>query len=105
MEVTSKAAVELKSIMEKQKKGNCGLRIYLAGLTCRGPSFGLEFEEKAMEGDIVIESNGIALYLDQAIAETLKNAKLDYIITNLASGFIITNVNTPSCDSNCNNCR
>lgn len=104
MEVTLKAAVELKSIMEKQKKENCGLRIYLAGFTCRGASFGLEFEEKALEGDKVIESNGITLYLDQAIAESLQDAKLDYIITPEARGFII--VNAPSaCDSECDSCR
>lgn len=104
MEVTLKAAAELKSIMEKQKRENYGLRIYLAGFTCRGPSFGLEFEEKAMEGDEVIESNGIILYLDQAIRESLKDAKLDYIVTPEARGFIIVNASS-FCDSECDSCR
>ncbi len=105
MEVTPNAAAELKSIMEKQGKEKCGLRVYLAGFTCRGPSFGLEFEEKAMDGDTVIESNGITLYLDQAIVESLVDAKLDYIITPTARGFIITNLNTIACDSECDNCH
>lgn len=106
MEVTAKAAAELKTIMEKQKKETCGLRIFVAGLGCSGPSYGLAFEEKPDKSDSILESNGIKLYIEKMVAEILEGAKLDYITTPNGSGFIITNPNAQSaCSSGCDHCH
>lgn len=106
MEVTTAAADQLKSIMERQKKQNCGLRIYFAGVSCKGVGYGLAFEEKAEEEDVVVESNGIKLFIEKMVAEALEGARLDYITTPMGSGFTIANPNAPStCGSECDHCH
>ncbi len=106
MEVTAKAASELKTIMEKQKKETCGLRIYVAGVGCSGPSYGLAFEEKPEKSDSISESNGVKLFMEKMVADILEGAKLDYITTPMGSGFVITNPNAKSaCNAGCDHCH
>ncbi len=62
--MTEGAASELKKILEKENKTECGLRIFIAGDSCMGPEYGIGLEETAQESDKVFESHGIKIFID-----------------------------------------
>jgi iron-sulfur cluster assembly accessory protein len=105
VKVTKKAAEEIKNILEKENKLGYGLRIFIAGASCGGPHYGLALEEKPGEGDKVIESNDVKIFLDEKTAYYLEDVELDYIETPEGSWFSLSNPNVDSaCGSGCNSC-
>ncbi len=105
--ITKKAAEEFKTFRDKEGKNGSGLRVFLAGMGCGGPQYGMAFEDSPKEEDIVIESEGIKVYVDKGFESFFDGATLDYQETEHGSGFLITNPNTPSgggCGSGCNSC-
>jgi iron-sulfur cluster insertion protein len=74
-----------------------GMRISIRGGGCSGfqYDFCLSLEE---EDDIVIEQNGVRVYIDPISAAYLENAEFDYVEENFSSQFIFRN---PSVKSTC----
>ena len=58
MTITDKAAEKAKAILADEGKANWGIRIYVAGESCCGPSFGLNLQEVQMPEDEIVESIG-----------------------------------------------
>jgi iron-sulfur cluster assembly accessory protein len=57
-------------------------------------------DDKSKEEDIVIESNGINLFMDKQLEFYLDGAEIDYIKTAQGAGFIIKNLRAgPTCSS------
>lgn len=74
------------------------LRVYVQGGGCSGLSYGMGFEKKAEEDDLVIEENGVKMLVDSYSADYLKGASIDYIESLMGAGFKINNPNvTKSC--------
>ena len=44
VEVTDKAAVELKSLLEEQNKQDVALRVFIAGMSCCGVQYGMSLD-------------------------------------------------------------
>lgn len=99
--ITSDAAKEFKTFSEKEGKNGSGLRLFVAGMGCGGPQFGMAFEDKPKEDDIVVESEGVKLYVDKGFESFFNGATVEYQETEHGSGFIITNPNTPTTGSGC----
>jgi iron-sulfur cluster assembly accessory protein len=105
--ITEKASEEFKVFRNKEGKNGSGLRLFVAGMGCGGPQYGMAFEEKTKEGDIVIEKDGIKIYVDKGFESFFEGATVDYKETEHGSGFLITNPNSPSesgCGSGCSSC-
>ncbi|MDD2440167.1 MAG: iron-sulfur cluster assembly accessory protein [Methanosarcinaceae archaeon] len=103
IEVTDKAAAELKSILKSEEK-ELSLRIYVAGVACSGIQYGLALDEEEREDDIKIESNGIKLVMTKDIEEGLSEGKIDYIEDENGKGFLIRNPNAGGCGT-CGSCH
>jgi iron-sulfur cluster assembly accessory protein len=101
--ITDKAAEKAKAILEIEGKSNWGLKIYNAGESCCGPSYGLNLQEEQMPNDEVIEKNGLKVFMDKQVLETLSGMQLDYYIDEEREGFIFTG-SIPSCGSGCSSC-
>ena len=96
--ITAKAAEKISEFMKEEKENPQFLRIYVQGGGCSGLSYGMGFEPKAEEDDIVIEESGVKVLVDTYSQEHLKGANVDYIESLMGSGFKINNPNvTKSC--------
>lgn len=96
--ITPKAAEKALAFMKEEAEQPEFLRVYVQGGGCSGLSYGMGFEKKAEEDDIVIEEHGIKMLVDSYSADYLKGANIDYIESLMGAGFKINNPNvTKSC--------
>lgn len=100
MTVSEKAAEKALSILTQEGKGDYGLKVYVAGSGCCGPSYGINIQEKQMPNDAVVEKNGLKVYVDKDLIHSLSGMELDYHSDENAEGFIFTGGNM-SCGSGC----
>jgi iron-sulfur cluster insertion protein len=103
IEITDVAASELKQLLEKEKKGDHGLRIFAAGIGCSGVQYGLTLEKTPKTGDEVQENNGIKLFFSKDIQNEIDELKIDFIDNDYGKGFIIDNPHA-RCGSGCGSC-
>jgi iron-sulfur cluster assembly accessory protein len=90
MTITDKAAEKAKAILTGEGKADWGIRIFVAGESCCGPSFGLDLQEEQKPEDEVIEKNGLKVYMDKQTLGTLSGRELDYYVGDEGEGFVFT---------------
>ncbi|MEX0763838.1 MAG: iron-sulfur cluster insertion protein ErpA [Nitrosopumilaceae archaeon] len=96
--IMPKAAEKVLAFMKEEAEKPEYLRIYVQGGGCSGLSYGMSFEQKAEEDDVVLEENGVKVLVDSYSQEYLKGANVDYIESLMGAGFKINNPNvTKSC--------
>lgn len=96
--ITDEAAKKTLEFMlevdEDVKKEELYLRIAVVGGGCSGYSYNMAFEEKPDEEDIVIESKGIKMLIDEYSLRYLDNSEIDYVNNIMGSGYKINNPNS-----------
>ncbi len=90
MTITDKAAEKAKTILAGEGKDAWGIRIYVAGESCCGPSYGLDLQEAQMPNDEIIEKDGVKIFMDKQTLESLAGKELDYYAGVEGEGFIFT---------------
>jgi iron-sulfur cluster assembly accessory protein len=103
MTITDRAAEKAMAILNDEGKADWGIRIFVAGESCCGPAYGLNMQEKQSPNDEVIEKNGLRVFVDRQLFETLSGMELDYYADEEREGFIFTG-GIPSCGSGCDSC-
>jgi len=83
------AADKIKEILKAEGVPNHGLRISASGGGCCGPSYEIMIDDKAGDGDTVVEKNGAKLYVDADTSTKLDGAELGFIIDERGEGFVI----------------
>lgn len=101
--ISDKALDKAKEILTAEGKSDWGIRIYCAGESCCGPSFGLDINEIPASGDEILERDGLKLFLEKTAFERLSDMKLDYFEDGERAGFILTGASS-SCGSGCSSC-
>jgi iron-sulfur cluster assembly protein len=92
--LTEKAASEIKAIMEQNGGTYQGVRVFVAGGGCSGLSYGMEIcEEPATAEDQIFETLGVKVIVDLASYEYLKGASIDFDDALGGAGFKINNPN------------
>jgi iron-sulfur cluster assembly accessory protein len=116
MTITDKAAEKAKAILAGEGKNNWGIKIYVAGEGCCGPSYGLNLQEEKTPEDEVIEKDGLKVYMDKQTLQSLTDKELDYYAGTEGEGFIFTggastcgssscgSGGSSSCGSGCGSC-
>ena len=94
--LTAQAVGRVKSLLEEEGKGNLGLRLYVEGGGCHGFQYGMNFDEKPGDGDEVIETDGIVIFIDPMSLNYLKGSVVDYTDNMIGGGFDIKNPNAAS---------
>ncbi len=87
--ISETAADKIKEILKVEGVPNHGLRVSAAGGGCCGPSYEIMIDDKAGDGDTVIEQSGAKLFLDASTAKTLDGAELGYISDERGEGFVL----------------
>ncbi|MGH7314149.1 MAG: HesB/IscA family protein [Candidatus Rokuibacteriota bacterium] len=95
--LTELAAKKVADLRMEEGKPEWGLRVRLVGGGCSGMSYELGWEDQEAEGDTVVESYGVKLYVDHHSATYVAGSEIDYIDNNmLGAGFSIKNPNVKS---------
>ena len=92
--LTEKAAAEIRAIMEQNGGTYEGVRVFVAGGGCSGLSYGMEIcDEPATAEDQTFETLGVKVIVDLASYEYLKGASIDFDDSLGGAGFKINNPN------------
>jgi iron-sulfur cluster insertion protein len=94
--VTEAAAEKAKEILETEGKPDWGLRVFVAGSSCCGPSYGMDLDEKAKDGDETVEQSGLKVFADKEAFEKLNGMQVDFIVEGEQQGFVIKDPNPPA---------
>lgn len=86
IEITQKAARKVEDLLDERGLEGHGVSV---GVDYEGgqAAYTLEFEESPGEDDVVVESNGVELYVDEDSAAAVEGSKVDYVVDNGRAGF------------------
>jgi iron-sulfur cluster assembly protein len=79
IELTSTASKAVTDIMTERNLEGYALRVYLAGGGCSGINFGMALDNNIGDADLIFESDGVKVVVDEVSIEYLRGAKIDFI--------------------------
>ena len=94
--LSERAATEIKGLLEQQDKKDAMLRVFVSGGGCSGFQYGMSLEDAVMEGDTEFVINGVNVIIDPRSATYLQGAEVDYVDSMMGGGFKIDNPNAVS---------
>ncbi|MDR2866706.1 MAG: iron-sulfur cluster assembly accessory protein [Methanomassiliicoccaceae archaeon] len=98
--ISADAAKFVSDLLKKNKKEGYGVKIYLAGMACSGPQFGMSFQQKEEEGDKVFQAEGFRMFYDKETAKELDDCVIEFVDDpNFGTGLTIHNPNMKGCSS------
>ncbi len=97
--ITNKALSEVKKIKEQNSiPAEYGLRVGVKGGGCSGMSYSLGFDAAPKERDVVLNAEGVQVYVDTKSLFYLMGITLDYSDGLMGKGFTFNNPNaTKTC--------
>jgi len=95
VQITPDAEKFISDLLEKNQKVGYGIKIYLSGIACSGPQFGMSFQEGIADGDIVDSSaSGFDIYYDEDTKEALEGCIVEFVDDpNFGTGLTIRDPN------------
>ncbi len=95
LHLTDRANEQVKRFIEQEQVPleTAGLRVAVLPGGCSGFKYGLNIEERPLEDDLVLESNGLRIFVDQFSAQYLDGVTIDYVSTLQGAGFTFDNPN------------
>ena len=91
--LTESAAIKVKDLIEAEGTPQLALRVAVRPGGCSGFSYEMFFDTDVAADDTVNDENGVRVVVDEASAELLKGATLDYKDGLQGAGFAIDNPN------------
>jgi iron-sulfur cluster insertion protein len=101
--ITEKAAERAQFFLAQEGKAGWGMKIFEAGKSCCGPSYGIDLRENPDEGDEIFEKDGFKVFIDKDCSVTLADKQLDYYEQGESVGFVLNGGDEPSC-GDCSGC-
>lgn len=94
--LTGAAAAKVLELRSREGKADARLRLFVKSGGCSGFSYGLAFDERLGEGDLVEDHDGVPVVIDAFSAQYVNGAEIDYVDSLMGSGFAINNPNAVS---------
>ena len=92
------AAAKAKALLDQEGRDDLALRIAVQPGGCAGLRYQLFFDDRSLDGDLVVEFGGVKLAVDRMSAPYIQGASIDFVDTIEKQGFTIDNPNaTGSC--------
>jgi iron-sulfur cluster assembly accessory protein len=91
--LTDVAATKVKALLEQEGRDDLRLRIAVQPGGCSGLRYQLFFDERALDGDVVDDYDGVQVVCDRMSAPYLTGATIDFTDRIDAQGFTIDNPN------------
>lgn len=94
--LSDRAAVEVRKFIEAEEVPveSAGLRVSVLPGGCSGFKYSLNIEEAALEDDMVMDVNGVRVFVDGFSAQYLSGVTIDYQSSMQGSGFTFSNPNS-----------
>jgi iron-sulfur cluster assembly accessory protein len=70
-----------------------GLRVAVRGGGCSGFEYALDFDREPRENDMVLEYDGLKVFVDSISSRYLQGTQIDYVKGIMGSGFKFSNPN------------
>lgn len=87
------AVEKVKETMSKQGMSEGGLRVSVVGGGCSGFQYSLGLDANARDNDIVVEQDGVKLFVDPTSQQYVHGTMLDYVNGLHGAGFKFVNPN------------
>ena len=98
IQLTDRAAMRIKFIIENAENRYIGLRLGLKNAGCAGMEYTMDYATQISEHDEVVEDKNVTILIDQKAFLFLFGTEMDYEENKLSSGFIFNNPNqTDAC--------
>ncbi|MBE6518149.1 MAG: iron-sulfur cluster assembly accessory protein [Thermoplasmata archaeon] len=99
--IEPEAVTFITDLLEKNQKTGYGIKIYISGSSCSGPQFGMTFQEKEMEGDIVDDTaKNFNMFYDEETKVELDKCVIEFVDDpNFGTGLMIRDPNFQGCAS------
>jgi iron-sulfur cluster assembly accessory protein len=93
--LTPEAAEQVRKVFEVEgaAAATAGLRVGVMPGGCSGFKYALSIEDQPAEDDLVIESEGVRLFVDGFSGQYLNGVTIGYMATMQSSGFTFDNPN------------
>jgi iron-sulfur cluster assembly accessory protein len=91
LSLTSAAAVKVRALIEQEGRDDLRLRVSVQPGGCSGLQYQLFFDERSLDGDVSIDSDGVPVVVDRMSAPYLVGATIDFTDTIEQQGFTIDN--------------
>ena len=91
--LTDSAATKVKDLIEAEGEPNLALRVAVRPGGCSGFSYEMFFDTDVAADDRLTDEHGVRVVVDEASAELLQGATLDYKDGLQGAGFAIENPN------------
>lgn len=94
--LTDRANEQVKHFIEQEQVSleTAGLRVAVLPGGCSGFKYGLNVEERPLDDDMVIETQGLRVFVDAFSAQYLDGVTVDYVTTLQGAGFTFENPNS-----------
>ena len=93
IEITPTAATKVRELLEESGKTDHALRIFVRGMSCSGPAYGMALDNEPRQDDAVTELNGVKILVDPLSAQYVEGAEVDYVEGLMGRGFTVMNPN------------
>lgn len=94
--LTLPAAEAVNELLAKRNLEGYALRVFISGGGCSGFQYGMALDNNIRPADLVVESNGVKLVVDEVSIQYLRGSTVDYVDSLMGSGFKIENPNAVS---------
>lgn len=93
--LTDAAAIEVRKFMtaEQVEPDEAGLRVSVLPGGCSGFKYSLNIEERPIDDDMILDANGVRVFVDGFSAAYLHGVTIDYVSGMMGSGFTFNNPN------------
>jgi len=91
--LTDGAASKVKTLLDQEGRDDLRLRIAVQPGGCSGLRYQLFFDERSLDGDAVIDFDGVEVAVDRMSAPYLTGATIDFVDSIEKQGFTIDNPN------------
>lgn len=91
--LTDTAADKVRALLEQEGRDDLRLRVAVQPGGCSGLQYQLFFDERVLDGDVDINSQGVPIVVDRMSAPYLGGATIDFTDTIEQQGFTIDNPN------------
>lgn len=92
-ELTAAAAEKVKTLLAQEKEEGLRLRVAVQPGGCSGLRYQLFFDDRAVDGDVTFDFNGVGVVVDKMSLPYLGGATIDFVDTLQKQGFTIDNPN------------
>ena len=96
VQLSDVAATKIKTLLGQESRDDLRLRVAVQPGGCSGLSYQLYFDENSLDGDVVVDYDGVEVVIDRMSAPYLDGASIQYADTIEKQGFTIDNPNAAS---------